>query len=132
MSTTLPAEKCIPVYIKKEITRNDLQKRIEKVIRYIHVNLNHRIDIHDLADKACMSEYHFIRVFSELCDCTPYQYIIKKRIVKAKKLLQCNIYTVFEVSQACGYESVQTFRKCFKRETGYSPRDFYKKYMAVA
>ncbi len=132
MSITLHAEKYIPVYIKKEITRNDLQKRIEKVIRYIDENINHSIDIHVLADKACMSEYHFIRVFSELCKCTPYQYIIKKRIVRAKRLLQHNVYTIIEVSQACGYESVQTFRKCFKRETGYSPRDFYRQHLAVA
>lgn len=130
MQTTLHSER--RVNIKKEVTRNDLQRRIEKVINYIDKNINHNIDINVMSDIACMSEYHFIRVFSELCSCTPYQYIIKKRIAKAKKLLQQSIYTVIEVSQACGYDSVQTFRKCFKRETGYSPRDFYKQQLAVA
>jgi AraC-like DNA-binding protein len=123
-------EKC--GIIKKEITRNDLQKRIDKVKCYIDNNINNNFDIKVLSDIACMSEFHFIRVFNELCGCTPYQYIIKKRIAKAISLLQFNVYSVFEVSQACGYESVQTFRKCFKRETGYSPRDFNRNQLAVA
>ena len=118
--------------IKKDITLADLQRRIEKVIRYVDLNLNSTIDIRELSDIACMSEYHFIRVFDQLCGCTPYQYLIKKRIAKAKKMLQYKFYTVMEVSHACGYESVQTFRKCFKRETGYSPRDFNKIQLAVA
>jgi len=118
--------------IKKEITRNDLQKRIEKVKCYINNNINNNVYIKVLSDIACISEFHFIRVFSELCGCTPYQYIIKKRIAKAKNLLQYKAFTVFEVSQACGYESVQTFRKCFKRETGCSPRDFNRNQLAVA
>ena len=118
--------------IKKEITRTDLQRRIEKVKCYIDSNINNNVDSKVLSDIACMSEFHFIRVFNELCGCTPYQYIIKKRISKAKSLLQYKVYTVFEVSQACGYESVQTFRKCFKRETGYSPRDFNRNQLAVA
>ena len=118
--------------IKRETTRIELQKRIDKVIQYIDQNINATLEIKDLADTACMSEYHFIRVFNEFCGCTPYQYIIKKRIARAIKLIKNNMYSVKEISQACGYESVQTFRKCFKRETGYSPRAFFKYQLAVA
>jgi transcriptional regulator GlxA family with amidase domain len=118
--------------IKRETTRIDLKKRIDKVIKYIDENINSCIEIRDLADAACMSEYHFIRIFNEFCGCTPYQYIIKKRIARAKTLIRYNVYSVHEVSQACGYESVQTFRKCFKRETGYSPRAFSRFQLAVA
>lgn len=118
--------------IKRETTRIELKKRIDKVIDFIEENINSSIEIRDLADTACMSDYHFIRIFNEFCGCTPYQYIIKKRMVKAKTLIRYNIYSVHEISQACGYASVQTFRKCFKRETGYSPRAFLKYQLAVA
>ena len=118
--------------IKRESTRVELKKRIDKVIAYVEQNINATLDIKDLADTACMSEFHFIRIFSEFCGCTPYQFIIKKRIEKAIKLLRHNAFSVHEISQACGYDSVQTFRKCFKRETGYSPREFYKRLLAVA
>ena len=118
--------------IKRETTRIELKKRIDKGIQFIEENINSVIEIKDLADAACMSEYHFIRIFNEFCGCTPYQYIIKKRIAMAKTLIRHNVHSVHEISQACGYESVQTFRKCFKRETGYSPRAFYKYQLAVA
>ncbi len=117
--------------IKKETTRSDLQKRIEKVIMQVDENINSTIDIKELSQTACLSEFHFIRIFNEFCGCTPYQYVIKKRINRAKMLIQHNIYSVFEVSQACGYESVQTFRKCFKRETGFSPSEYSKLKQAV-
>ena len=118
--------------IKRESTRAELSKRIQKVLDYIHTNINSAMEIRDMADVACMSEFHFIRIFSELCGCTPYQYIIKLRIDKAKKLISRNSYSINEISQACGYDSVQTFRKCFKRETGFSPREFFRKQLAVA
>ena len=118
--------------IKRETTRVELKKRIDKVLEFIDEKIDSSIEIKDLADAACMSEYHFIRVFNEFCECTPYQYIIKKRIAKAKEMIEYNAYSVHEISQACGYESVQTFRKCFKRETGLSPRAFYKVHEAVA
>ncbi len=110
--------------IKRESTRNDLKNKMERVFGYIDNNLHSDIDIGDLASTACISEYHFIRVFSLFCDCTPYQYIIKKRIDKAKLMIQYNLYSVCEISKACGYGRVQTFRKCFKRETGLTPREY--------
>ncbi|MBN1952741.1 MAG: helix-turn-helix transcriptional regulator [Bacteroidales bacterium] len=118
--------------IKRDSTRAELSKRIEKVLDYIHENINSSVEIRDIADVACMSEFHFIRIFSEFCGCTPYQYIIKVRIDKAKKLIRRNAFSINEISQACGYDSVQTFRKCFKRETGYSPREFFRMQLAVA
>jgi len=118
--------------IKKEITRYYLRIRIEKVKKFIDQNINRDIDIKQLAEIACISDFHFIRVFNELCGCTPYQYLIKKRIERAKKMLNHNLFSVLQISQECGYDSVQTFRKCFKRETGLSPKNFYKNHLAVA
>ncbi|MBN1597854.1 MAG: helix-turn-helix transcriptional regulator [Bacteroidales bacterium] len=116
----------------RDITRQDLERRIGKAISFIDQNLNRNIDIRDIARAACLSEFHFIRTFNEFCGFTPYQYMIKRRIAKAKKLLLKEEFSVEEISSACGYESVHTFRKCFKRETGFSLREFERSQMAVA
>ncbi len=118
--------------IKRESTRNDLKRKMERVFVYIDNNLDSDIDIRDLARTACISEYHFIRVFNLFCGCTPYQYIIKKRIDKAKLMIQYNVFSVCEISKACGYGRVQTFRKCFKRETGLTPREYCRTNQAIA
>jgi AraC family transcriptional regulator len=118
--------------IKRESTRTDLELKMNRVFNFIEQNLHSSIDLRDLAGAACISEFHFIRVFTTFCGCTPYQYIIKKRIEKAKTMIQYNVLSVFEISKACGYGRVQSFRKCFKRETGYTPREFWRNKQAIA
>lgn len=117
--------------IKRETTRCDLEQKLNRVFNYIEHNLHTNIDLRDMADAACISEFHFIRVFTAFCGCTPYQYIIRKRMEMAKAMIQYNVLTVFEISKACGYGRVQSFRKCFKRETGFTPREFSKS-LAIA
>jgi AraC-like DNA-binding protein len=117
--------------IKRESTRSDLERKMNRVFAYIDQNLQSNIDLRDMANAACISEFHFIRVFTTFCGCTPYQYIIKKRIDMAKTMIQYNVLSVFEISKACGYGRVQSFRKCFKRETGFTPREFCRR-IAIA
>jgi transcriptional regulator GlxA family with amidase domain len=116
---------------KRETTRCDLEQKMNRVFNFIERNLQSDIDLRDLASAACISEFHFIRVFTTFCGCTPYQYIIKKRMDMAKSMMQYNVHSVFEISKACGYGRVQSFRKCFKRETGYTPREFSRS-LAIA
>jgi AraC family transcriptional regulator len=121
----------VPV-IKRESTRHDLEQKMNRVFNFIDQNLHSNIDLRDLANAACISEFHFIRVFTSFCGCTPYQYIIKKRIDKAKVMIRYNMLSVCEISRACGYGRVQSFRKCFKRETGFTPREFCRSHLAIA
>ncbi|MFC2152996.1 helix-turn-helix domain-containing protein, partial [Bacteroidota bacterium] len=104
--------------------KEELYKRIQKSKYYILDNYNKELKIKELAEIAAISEYHFLRIFTQIIGCTPHQFLLKNRILKAKQLLKKNKTDLLTIALQCGFESSETFRKCFKRLTGTSPTQF--------
>lgn len=107
-SDLLPASKYIQVRLSKE---------------FIHQYHAEKINLENIAEKAFMSHFHYIRVFQKIYGLTPRQYLRDVRIEKAKEQLKlgCSVTDVcFEV----GYESLSTFSRAFKCATGYSPKEY--------
>jgi len=78
------------------------------------------IELGCMADEACYSKFHFIRLFRNVYGQTPHQYLKLLRIQKAMQLLSSGI----SVPDACyevGFESVSSFSSLFKRISGVSP-----------
>jgi len=84
------------------------------------VNFGSAVDLHNIADEACFSKFHFIRLFKKSYGKTPHQYLIAVRIENAKLLLQQGI-PVKDTCFAVGFESVSSFTGLFKRYTNVSP-----------
>ena len=100
-----------------------LYRRIVRAKLFIDENFHDRIDLENIADKACYSKFHFVRVFSEIYGCTPHRYLSGIRVEKAAQMLRCGV----EVKAACyavGFESVGSFTTLFKRRFGVSPARF--------
>lgn len=105
--------------------------RFAHVIQYIKENLREKIDLHTLANKACMSRANFFRKFKEAFGYAPGDYVLRERIAQAKEFLKNPAISVSEVSFLTGFQSVQNFIRVFKKETGFTPKVFqsgdYKK-----
>ena len=101
-----------------------LEERIQLIKEHINSRINVKIDISEIADIACLSKFYFIRVFTEMCGCTPYQYITGQKINKAKDMLINENNSIRDISFECGYNSTQSFRQCFKKQTGLSPSEY--------
>jgi AraC-like DNA-binding protein len=82
-----------------------------------------KIELHNIAAAACMSRFHYIRIFGQVYGRTPRQYLRDLRIGKAKELLKKG-HSVTQVCMDVGYESLPTFSKVFKQGTGYSPKAY--------
>jgi len=88
--------------------------------RYIDTNFNKEINLDLLAHLQFTSKYHLIRVFKKYYGITPRQYLINKRIEKAKE----NLASGKSVSDTCytiGFESINSFSNLFKAKTGMPP-----------
>ena len=77
--------------------------------------------ISELAARCRLSETHFRRLFARLFGCSPTDYRISKRVLKAKDLLLSGEYTVSQAAEAVGFEDANYFSRVFKQHTGTTP-----------
>ncbi|MBD2060646.1 helix-turn-helix transcriptional regulator [Oculatella sp. FACHB-28] len=74
-----------------------------------------------------MSLFHFIRLFKQSTDLTPYQYVQRRRVEMAKKLLNQQNLTVLDISKQTGFQSSNYFSNIFCKYAGVTPTS-YRKY----
>src|SRR5205085_12549246 len=82
------------------------------------------ISILSLHDALPISRYDFLRLFHKTFDTTPRQYLIKRRIEKAKELLRGRSLTVTDVCFEVGFESLGSFSSLFHRCVGHAPTSY--------
>jgi len=111
----------------KYSTKKDLYKRIQKALEFIDSSFENDLTINNIATHSCMSEYHFYRLFKQVQGISPMQYIIKKRLEKAKQLIVKQQMTIGEVALHTGFADVFSFSKMFKKHFQMSPSSLLKK-----
>ena len=84
-----------------------------------------KIELDKIARAACLSRFHFIRLFKTIYGTTPRQYLRDVRINNAKVLIKKG-FPVIQVCFEVGYDSLPTFSSAFKRGTGLSPKEYQK------
>src|ERR1700732_1132277 len=65
----------------------DVYKKIVTAKVYIDENFHERIDLDCLSRQACLSRYHFHRLFTRIYQKTPHQYLTQKRVEQARQWL---------------------------------------------
>jgi YesN/AraC family two-component response regulator len=93
---------------------------------YIEKNLTEDIDLENLASSACMSKYHFCRLFKKRVGISPIRFVTFMRIEMAKKLLRKDDITISTVAISVGFNDLSSFIAQFKKVTGMTPY-IYKK-----
>jgi AraC-like DNA-binding protein len=102
---------------KQEIT----DTRIKKVLRYIRENINSKLSVNDLADMCSLNSDYFTRLFKKELQCTPMQYIIRKKIEKAQLILASSENSIKNIAYDLSFDNVAYFHNSFKKVTGLSP-----------
>ncbi|MGE0661241.1 MAG: helix-turn-helix domain-containing protein [Reyranellaceae bacterium] len=77
--------------------------------------------IHDVAQAARMSPYHFIRRFEAVFGETPHQFRTWVRLERAKHLLALSDYSVTDVCMEIGFTSLGSFSNLFTQRIGVAP-----------
>jgi AraC family transcriptional regulator len=94
---------------------------LNRVLTYIEENLDSELRLEELAQLNSLSRYHFARSFRESLGETPYQYILRKRIQRAKSLLLAPGTTAAQIAKKTGFASASQFTRMFKKATGATP-----------
>lgn len=98
--------------------------RLQPTLVYIQENLDQSITVEFLAGAIAMSTAYFCRFFQKEMGCSPYQYIIKQRIKRAKELLQQRELSVSDVARQCGFSSHSQLNQHFRNLLGITPSEY--------
>lgn len=101
-----------------------LLKRMERVKLYMDEHYSDPISLESLAESACVSQHHFLRVFKKVYGETPYKYLVQKRLKAARELLSKSGLTITEISSKVGFQSVDGFYRVFRRHYKCSPSEY--------
>jgi AraC-like DNA-binding protein len=82
------------------------------------------LDVEALARAAHVSPRHFSRSFRQTFGETPHQYLLTRRIERARHLLRTTDMQVAEVCLEVGFNSVGSFTTTFRRHVGVSPTQY--------
>lgn len=109
-------------YKKENIYAMDYYSYVKK---YLDLHYLDCLSVKELADRLSISQSHLIRTFNATIGLTPYQYILTRRIHKAKELLRLG-YSSSDTAFFCKFSDQCSFSKAFKKFVGESPRKYQK------
>jgi len=110
--------------MKRKSDNADLHERLSRARRYIDESYQLPLDLSEISKQACFSRYHFLRLFRDAYETTPHQYLIRKRIEKAKELLRGCSLSVTDVCFEVGFESLGSFSSLFRKCVGDAPTNY--------
>src|SRR5271155_336072 len=79
------------------------KQQLRRVIEFIDANLARRLELDDLAAASCLSAVYFGRQFKRTTDMSPHQFVIQRRVERAKRLLTSTTQSIVEIAAACGF-----------------------------
>jgi AraC family transcriptional regulator len=88
---------------------------------YIDAHLAHEIRIGDLATLAGMSRFHFARIFRATVGSTPHQYVLRRRLERARALLRSPQIALRDIAAATGFADQSHLTRQLKRRYGVTP-----------
>lgn len=109
---------------KRKSTREELYKRIILARAYMEDNDSSPLTLSQIAGEACLNKFHFLKLFKSYYGTTPHQFLIDKKLNKALTLIQSGDFSVSEICQMIGFESLGSFSNLFKKRFGVTPSKF--------
>ena len=92
-----------------------------RTLTYIEANLASKLEISDLANVVALSKSHFSRSFKRSVGLPPMEYVVVRRVERAKVLIQSTREPLAEVALACGFADQAHLNRRFRDIVGISP-----------
>ncbi len=101
---------------------------IKRAVEYIGKHYSEALNADTLAKMCNLSTSYFYKVFTQITDLTPNDYITTVRLAAAERLLNSTDLAIVEVATKSGFNSQSYFAVCFKSRHGISPKEYRKKH----
>ena len=102
------------------LTRQQLRRATE----YMEANIAASVSLEDIAKEVGLSKYHFSRQFKQSTGATPYQFLMTRKMDKARALLETGENPITDIAHQLNFSDQSHFNRAFKKRFGLSPRAF--------
>jgi len=100
---------------------------VDQMIRYINEHLSNELTVSEIADTFYISESYVSQLFHRHLGVSPHRFIMKKRMVKARRLL-LDGENIQQILPIVGYQDYSAFLRAFKLEYGMTPGRYKKEW----
>jgi AraC family transcriptional regulator len=111
----------MPRMARRPSTWNDHRERIARVVGHVERHLDDTPDLRALASMACLSEFHFHRVFRAVTGESVVGHLRRLRLERAARRLRHAGSPIVEVALEAGFGSHETFTRAFTAHFGVAP-----------
>lgn len=99
-------------------------ERLNRVMHHIQKSLDEPLTINRLAEVACLSPFHFHRIFTAHIGETVTGYVRRLRLERAATRIALTDDSITDTALAVGYETPAAFARAFRERFGMSPSEF--------
>lgn len=100
------------------------ERRLRRVLDYVEQHLDEDISLESLSRQACLSEFHFARMFAGATGMPPYRYVSRRRLERAASMLAEGKLPLTEIAFRSGFSSQASFTRAFRRTMGVAPGEY--------
>ena len=111
-------------FFKSATLNNHNISRFFNILNYIDKNYHLDISIATLANLMNLDYVYFSNLFTQIFHISPKQYIVRRKLNEARRLLAETDFPVKEIAQMVGFEDQLYFSKVFKSKIGASPLQY--------
>jgi AraC family transcriptional regulator len=97
------------------------RREIRRLVDYIEAHLDGELSLEALSAEAKLSPLYLARIFKAALGQSPHQYVLSRRIERAKALLRDTDSPIVDVALAAGFSSQSHLSNWFRRAVGVSP-----------
>ena len=114
--------KHIPEFLENHDTSTIVSEAMQRINNHIYDTYS----IASLAFEMGISESYLYKSFKSVLDMSPSNYMAKRKMLEAKKLLASGLYTISEIADMLNYSSLYHFSNSFKKVEKCTPRQYQK------
>jgi len=103
---------------------NNSITKISVALQFIEMHLNEKLDLNRVANAVHYSKYHLHRVFTNTVGQTIHDYVQRRQLTEAAKLLVFSNKPIIDIATVAGYESQQAFTNIFTAMYKQSPNKY--------
>ena len=103
--------------------------KMAEVRKYLDEHYTEKFSLDDLSERFFISKYHLSREFHQYYSVTLGQYVISRRLTRAKKLLRFSDCTLEEIARSCGFYDSSYLNRQFRKSEGISASEFRRKWI---